>query len=123
MNYQQDWFMRQIEAMVKMILKILLGRDKDDGLIDEIKDTNEDLYNEIHNLILKSNFCEAEDKLYDALQNDEPHAVEIALLFYQTLNTFDDERLSKSNFQRDEILSGLKSICSDYANIDISLLE
>lgn len=123
MNYQQDWFMRQIETMVKMILKLLLGRDIDDALIDEIKDTNENLYNEIQNLISKGEFCQAEDKLYDALQDNESHAFAIALLFYQTLNTFDDERLSKSNFQRDEILSGIKNICSEYANIDMSLLD
>lgn len=117
MNYQEDWMIRQIEAIMKFIIGMILGRKKDLTTIEDLKSYNlqtNDLYKRLHILILEKKICDAENMLYSAIDNNEQDIDEIAILFYYEINSLSDAELEEYNFSRDEILSGVKKICQIY---------
>ena len=123
MSFQQDWVMRQIENIVKLLANILFHKDT---ITYEIKDefnlTETDmLYNDIKQLIEKHEICKAEDLLYEKIDANNEKDIELAIDFYQTINLFSDEELERCNFSRDEINDGLKNIAKMFG-IDNFLL-
>lgn len=117
MNYQQDWILRQIESMVTFIINIVLDKKNESVKVEDLKENylkSSVLYRKLNNLIIEKKICEAEDKLFRAIENNEEDAFLISVLFYTEINKFSDEELEKNNFSREEISSGLEDVCEIY---------
>lgn len=112
MMFQQDWVLRQIDILVRMVAKMVFHKDTIRyDIADESNLTNTDtLYIKLRKLIAKRRICEAEDLLYDNLEENNPEYLKLALDFYQTINHLTDEELEANNFSRQEVSDGLNGI-------------
>lgn len=110
MNFQQDWLMRQIEAMVQVISRMVFHKDDVKyEIFDETNQTQADmLYNKIKTLLADLKICEAENLLFINMEKGNQEYLKLALDFYQTVGKLSDAELEVHNFSRQEIAEGLK---------------
>lgn len=114
MSYHYDWIMRQIEAISAMLRYILSGEKTHLVTIDtqELTTSGEnELYLQLCALVRQGQICQAEDLLYEALEEPGSLVLDAAMRFYEDLNRLPDETLRKANFSREEILEGLRHVC------------
>ncbi len=92
--YEQDYLMRVIKEMVRVILKLLCNIDTESPTTEmlESKEEKECLEN-LLDMIDAGKINEAENRVYDILSNMEMGSIEIALLFYSYLNDKTDPYL------------------------------
>ena len=113
--YEQDYIMRLIKEMVRAILKLLFNIDTESSSAQLLKDAEEkQTLESLLDMIDEGRINEAENSLYDSIENLDKSGLEIALLFYSYLNDKSDEFLEEHDFNRDEVKQGLESIVSRY---------
>lgn len=114
--YQQDWMMRQIGDMVKVIARIVFKKDTITYEItnSEISTDTDLLHKELIELLNLLKINEAEDLLFKNIKTDDLNYLKIAVDFYNRLNELSDEQLEKADFSRDEIKSGLEDISKKF---------
>lgn len=126
MSYQQDWIMRQIEAFITLIIRLMSKKSPNLVKIEEFKKTAlqfNHLYAELQELILQCKICDAENLLFEAIDNKNENALESAILFYYDINKLTDAELQKNNYTREEILSGLQEVCRKYEIMDETIFK
>lgn len=114
MSYHYDWLMRQIEAITAMLKYVVSGERTHAVTIDiEAPTTGGDdpLYLQLQALVQRGDICQAENLLYEALEDTGVQALDTARRFYEDLNRLSDETLESNNFSREEILEGLQEAC------------
>ncbi|HWQ59060.1 MAG TPA: DUF6483 family protein [Clostridia bacterium] len=109
---RQDWIMRQIEALIQFVARLIF---KKDAIAYEIADPQslgetDLLHRRLLELIAQNDFCAAEDLLHREYASDDEGHILLALDFYQRLNDIDDGRLEAHDFSREEIHDGLRDI-------------
>ena len=118
MYYHEDWLMRQIEAMVSAIISIIFQTSpKSENIETEIKisDTvDSDRRDTIIGFLQKGKICEAENWLYENINEDDISWLNTAVYFYSEINKLSDEYLTAHDFSREEIESGLSEVCGLY---------
>ena len=125
--YHQDWLMRQIEILVRYVASLWLGKGdelRSDIHLEAEPQSSGDartLDYQLAALVREEQFCRAEDLLFEAVEEGDPEALSAGLRFYSDLNRLPDETLERCGFPRDEILSGLRSLCDAYG-CDLSIL-
>lgn len=115
MSYHQDWMMRQIEILCTTLGYILFGKNPNTVQMEQLPQAQPDtnlLYLQLRTLAEKAQICEAENLLYEAMEDPDQSVLEAALAFYEDLNRLTDDQLRQANFSRDEILSGLQEVCT-----------
>ena len=111
---KQDYLMRLIHEMVRTIIKLIFNIDeKTVDIEQELKETS-DLYIRLVRLADAGKINEAENLLYEQLENGQPEYLKAALGFYDYLNDYTEEFLDKADFSREEIKSGLVSVLRMY---------
>lgn len=118
MSYHEDWLMRQIETMVSAIMSFIFHTSpKSESIETEItlSDTlDPDKRDTITAFLQKGQICEAENWLYENMNEDDASWLNTAVYFYSELNKLSDEYLAAHNFSREEIESGLSEVCGLY---------
>lgn len=118
MSYHQDWFMRQIEALVSMVSRMLFQKDtvtvSQFAQYPGVTDTETELLDRLLELVRRGDICEAENRLYAEISPDRPGVFPLAVLFYHELNQLSDTELEAENFSREEVLDGLTEVCRIY---------
>ena len=112
--YHRDWLMRQIEMIAATLGYVLFGVKTHIARVETLQDTiggRSDLTARLLGLVGAGDFCGAEDALYEALEAGDPDAPTAGVELYAALNRLSDEALEAGNFPRDEIESGLRSLC------------
>lgn len=114
--YHEDWILRQIESLVRMVSRIVFHKDKPEYRIrDKSLYSETDLvYKEILELLKDLRINEAENLLFYSIENSNLDYLRIALDFYDRLNKFNDEDLEKGQFTRKEIKEGLEEVLGIY---------
>lgn len=113
--YEQDYIMRLIKEMVRAILKLLFNIDTESLSAELLEDAEEkQTLESLLDMIDEGRINEAENSLYDSIENLDKSGLEIALLFYSYLNDKSDEFLKEHDFNRNEVKQGLESITSRY---------
>lgn len=109
--FEQDYVMRLIKEMVRAILKLLFNIDAESPSAEllENKEEKETLENLI-DMVDAGKINEAENRLYDLINDVDMGSLEIALLFYSHLNDKTDEFLEENDFCREEIKSGMENV-------------
>ena len=111
---KQDYLMRLIHEMVRTIIKLIFNIDeKTVDIEQELKETS-DIYIRLVRLADAGKINEAENLLYEQLENGQPEYLKAALGFYDHLNDYTEEFLDKADFSREEIKSGLVSVLRMY---------
>lgn len=118
MIYQKDWLMRQIETMVLAIISFLLHKStKSEDIEAEAKfsDTiDPDRRDAIIAFLQEGKICEAENWLYENIDEDDTAWLNAAVYFYNEINKLSDEYLIAHDFSREEIKDGLSEVCGLY---------
>ena len=118
MYYHEDWLMRQIEAMVSAIISVIFHTSpKSEDIVTEIKisDTVDPGQRDtIITFLQKGELCEAENWLYENMNEDDISWLSTAVHFYSEINKLSDEYLATHDFSREEIESGLSEVCGLY---------
>jgi len=110
--YQEDWLMRQIGSIVKLIAKLVFKKDTINyEIINEVANTETDLlYKQLIELLNSLQINEAENLLFKSIKTNDLNYLKIAIDFYSRLNQLSKEQLKEGNFSREEIRSGIEDI-------------
>ena len=113
--YEQDYVMRFIKEMVRAILKLLFNIDAETPTVEllENKEKKETLEN-LLDMVDAGKVNEAENKLYDLINNTDVNSLVVALLFYSYLNDKTDNFLEVNSFSRDEIKLGVENLVDSF---------
>ena len=118
MYYHEDWLMRQIEAMVSAIISVIFHKSpksEDIGTVTNISDAvDSGRRDTIIAFLQQGKICEAEDWLYENMNENDISWLYTAVYFYSELNRLSDEYLAAHDFSREEIESGLSEVCGLY---------
>ena len=113
--YEQDYIMRLIKEMVRAILKLLFNIDTESPSSELLEDAEEkQTLDSLLDMIDEGRVNEAENSLYESIENMDKSGLEMALLFYSYLNDKSDEFLEEHDFNRDEVKQGLEDITARY---------
>lgn len=120
LEFIQDYIMRLIHEMVRLILKILFNIN-DKQCIQKIEENQEEAekYNTLIFLLNQGNIDEAENLLYDSCDYNNKNDLLIGIQFYNYLNQFDDDYLENHNFSRQEVKEGLETLIINYGYKDL----
>lgn len=110
--YEQDYIMRTISNLIKVLSKIIFGKDRAIYELseDERYKQSDKLHKELLLLLSEEKINEAENLIFEELNPKDNRQMMVAIDFYQRLNNLDDEFLQQNNFSRKEIEEGLKDI-------------
>ena len=116
--FEQDYIMRQINQFIKVLVKMLFNIDSEYPASQLLEYTNargstEDLLRKIDD----GNINEAENELFEMIEDKSKDGLLTGIIFYSHLNDKDDDFLKSNSFSRDEVEDGLKQLLSEY-NID-----
>ena len=118
MNVHEDWLMRQIETMVSAVISVLFHTNQKTESIetemiisDAVDSGRQDA---VIAFLQEGKICEAEDWLYENMNEDDMSWLDIAIYFYSEINKLSDEYLAAHDFSREEIEAGLSEVCGRY---------
>lgn len=109
--FEQDYIMRLIHEIARALAKILFNIDTEtvtEELESRIEET--DILKELLDMVDSGQINQAENKLYDLLDEAVPNCIEMAILFYSHLNEKTDDFLKENDYSRDEIKAGMEAI-------------
>ena len=118
---KDDYIMRMINEMIHAVLVLLLGKDSANGENLELPEvTGDDVFQKLIAMAGNGQINEAENMLWDLLEDDEIKYFQMALLFYDYLNDLDDDVLEQGDFSREEIADGLARVMKLYGYEDMA---
>lgn len=108
--FEQDFVMRQIHDMVRMLAKLFLHKDTVTyEFCEEKEKTDTDfLYQKILDRLNDGDINGAENMLYENFLPGNETYMTMCLDFYGRLNELSEEYLSEHDYSREEIEDGLK---------------
>ena len=113
--YEQDYIMRLIKEMVRAVLKLLFHIDTETPTSELVEDAQaKEQAEELLRKLDSGRINEAENELYDLLENKTMENLLIGLLFYSHLNEMDQEFLLANNYTKDEVKDGLEHLVSEF---------
>ena len=116
--FEQDYIMRLVKEMIRMLLKLLFNIDTESPSTDLMENVEQRAFlNELLDMIDKGKINEAENLLFDPENTIKKDNLKTALLFYSYLNEKDNDFLEANNYSRDEIRSGIKEIAGECGKI------
>lgn len=119
--YEQDYIMRINREIIRTMVKLIFNKDmanpvyESDLLESEKKHLQESLTGQTD----LGRINDLEKEILELVYNNEPFALEKALLFYSYLNEQTDEFLLSNNFSHEKIESALKNLASQYGIVDL----
>lgn len=112
MIYERDWFMRQLQILIHVLAKTMLGKDFIDFSIENYDQLTpaDKLHQELLRLLGEGEINEAENHLFAALESGLPGSLEVALDFYNRISLLPEEYLVAHDFSMEEALEGLRDV-------------
>lgn len=113
--FEQDYVMRLIKEMVRTILKLLFNIDKESPTVELLEDKEEkEVLGNLLDMIDAGKINEAENRLYDLINEADMNSLKVALLFYSYLNDKTDDFLEVNGFNRNEIKLGIEKVVDSF---------
>lgn len=113
--FEQDFIMRQIHQILKVLVKVLFKIDSETITSSLIKDTET---RETADYLLRKidigNINEAENEFSELMENKTMNNLLLGIVFYSYLNEKDDDYLENNDFSRNEVENGIKYLLSEY---------
>ncbi len=109
-----DFIIEQSMMVIRFLKTALISPGG--GFIEEVEDIpfqspQLEIKKELESLIKQKEYCQAEDLLYEQLEQEESDDnLCLGLWFYNRLLDEDEETMEEHNFGKDEILAGLKEL-------------
>jgi hypothetical protein len=119
---REDYLMRQIEIVVRMLVKLVFNKETTEYVIVEkmIFTEPDMIHNQLIKLIDDRKINEAENLLFEKIEEElEENAggkvyLEIAVDFYSRLNLLSNKILDGCGFGREEIDEGVRAAADMY---------
>jgi high-affinity Fe2+/Pb2+ permease len=111
--FENDFVMRTIHDMVRMVLKLLFGIDPETEDF-ELNDEADEVHQKLLDMIRDGQINDAENWVYELTEDGDADYLEVGILFYDRLNQLDNKTLSDMDYSREEIAEGLKSLLERY---------
>jgi|LSQX01.2.fsa_nt_gb hypothetical protein len=108
--------MRQIDAVLSFMVFLVTGKKTLLSLEDfaEKASQGNEFHLQLDELVKQGKICEAENMLFNAIDQEDRSVLESAILFYANVNKLSDDDLEECEFSRDEVREGLRDVCSAY---------
>lgn len=111
--YEKDYIMRLIHGVAQVLAYLYFGKRMEEeeelaGVMEQGCRENNDY---LRRMVDSGEINAAEDRLFDLLETsgwDSRQKAALAISFYDYVNGKDDDFLSKADFSRDEIISGME---------------
>ncbi|MGN0351497.1 MAG: DUF6483 family protein [Roseburia sp.] len=111
--FEQDYIMRAIKDIAKMLAKIIFNKEAKSDVSELLEmEAEQETLEKLRHMIDEGEINEAENLLFELTEESENSGLPIALAFYSYLNEKDDEFLLENNYSRKEIMDGLKMLLS-----------
>ena len=108
--FEEDYIMRQIREMVRMLLKLLFQMDMEEDSEELLRGTKE---NEVLRELL--------EMVDDGRINEAEMAnLKVMLLFYDYLNGKSDEYLEECEFSREELKEDMRDLLAGFGLSDMA---
>lgn len=116
MRFEQDYMMRVINSAAAALSSILFNKS---GAQYDLPEENEytvsdDIYMRLLELANSGHINEAENLLYENLDLENRGYLEMGIGFYHYLNRFSEDFLTKHDYTREEISSGINQLLGEY---------
>lgn len=109
--FEQDYIMKLIKEMVRVILKLLFNIDSESPAVELLENKQErEILEKLLDMVDAGKINETENRLYDLISDMDMDSLEIAVLFYSCLNDKTDEFLEENGFSREEIKLGMENV-------------
>jgi len=110
MNFEQDWFMRNVEMLAEGVARKLLKKPAHEEYMDvkQFGEGDDFVYYRLCALLAKHEFCAAENLLWERMRPGEPEQLPLAEEFYRKMGEFGDAALEAHGFSRQEVREGLE---------------
>lgn len=113
--FEQDYVMRLIKEMVRTILKLLFNIDAESPTVELLEDKEEkEVLGNLLDMIDAGKINEAENILYDLINEADMNSLKVALLFYSYLNDKTDDFLEVNGYNRNEIKLGIEKVADSF---------
>ena len=111
--FEKDYIMRLIHGVSRMLAWMIFGKNiaEEEELVSLMEKTCRENHDYLRQMIDSGQINQAEEKLFDLTETvtwDDRQIAALVLSFYDYLNSRDDDFLARSDFSRDEIISGLE---------------
>lgn len=115
MKFENDYIMRIVHDMVQMLMKLIFDLDED-PVVDYMQQTEEteDRYQRLLNLANAGKINDAENMLYDMIDETDKADLFLGLQFYDYLNHFNSDFLSDADYSREEVREGMETLLNMY---------
>lgn len=117
MAVAEDYLLRSIQDISRLISTLLLGKER----IELEEDINEKenkeairLHKQLISMADQGQINEAENLLSEEMLEGDKVYLELALDFYLYLNNFEDDFLEEHDYSREEILDGIRMLGEDW---------
>ena len=110
MDYEQDYILRVIRDSIRMIAKLVLGKNTVtyEWKAEGVSPSSDDFCGRLLAMADKGQINEAENLLYETLDTSSLTDIETALIFYQHLAEYSVSFLEKHDYSPEEIKLGLE---------------
>lgn len=111
--FEQDYIMRAIKDIAKMLAKIIFNKEAKSDVSELLEtEAEQETLEKLRQMIDDGKINEAENLLFELAEESEKSGLPIALAFYSYLNEKDDKFLLENDYSRKEIMDGLKILLS-----------
>lgn len=113
--FEQDYIMKLIKEMVRALLKLLFNIDTETPMTELLKSAEQkENMEELLRMVDEGKINEAENRLFDLMDETDKESLKTALLFYSVLNDKSDDFLLENHFSRDEIRLGIENVTEKF---------
>lgn len=112
---EQDYIMRIIHEVVRTFLKLVFQIDEEKQ--EDVQFEDKKVQGNFENLCAmaeRGKINQAENILYEELEEGNVEYLKMAVLFYEHLNKMSNEYLEKCDFSRIEVAEGMKHVMKMY---------
>ena len=106
---EKDYYMRIVHEMVRMLIRLVFGKDIDRNEEEAVPLEVMERYRKLTAMADDGDINEAENLLLGSRAY-----FELALMFYEKLNGKTDEFLEEHDYSREEVLDGIKYVVDYY---------
>ena len=119
--FEEDYIMRQIREMVRMLLKLLFQMDMEEDSEELLRGTKEnEVLRELLEMVDDGRINEAENRVYELCEDGEMANLKVMLLFYDYLNGKRDEYLEECEFSREELKEDMRDLLAGFGLSDMA---
>lgn len=120
-SFDKDYIMRLVKEMVRMLLKLLFDIDVSVSMQEVIKQSQEEeTLKRLTKMIDDGFINEAENELYELIDDGDRLHLKTALIFYYHLATKDQSFLANHGYTVQEVKEGTENIIDIYKINDIA---